>query len=434
MTYRKCETAEADIGMLYYLSSADGTKGRLKAEPEDFIVKEISDKPPKVDGGKYTIADVTSKNWETNRLIRLLGREMGCSRERIGFAGTKDKRAITTQSMSFYCAPEDLKRIDLKDVLIENAYTAKRDVRIGDLIGNEFSIRVKECEMESNKIENTLESVKTDIKTVGGFPNYFGVQRFGVIRPITHIVGEHIVRGNLDRAVMAYVSAPSNLEGEDITNARAMLATCDNYSAALEKIPKNMSFEKLMVEHLASHPDDYIGAIERMPTNLQMMFVHAYQSKLFNEMLSERMAQGIPLGEPVEGDVVIPIDGDGTPMEDRPVIATSRNLDLVAKQVRLKKAFITINLFGSDSVIQEGVMGDIERKIIERENIENKDFIVPGLSHCSSKGSRRAIICPVGNLGYEMTEDGYDIMFSLTKGNYATCLMREFMKSEMNRY
>ncbi|MDR0309815.1 MAG: tRNA pseudouridine(13) synthase TruD, partial [Candidatus Methanoplasma sp.] len=43
--YRSCRTAEADVGMSFYLSSAAGTGGRLKKEPEDFIVKEISDRP-----------------------------------------------------------------------------------------------------------------------------------------------------------------------------------------------------------------------------------------------------------------------------------------------------------------------------------------------------------------------------------------------------
>ena len=95
MPYRVCSTDEADIGMRYYLSPTGGTGGRLKASAQDFIVKEISNRPPEKDG-KFTIADVTSTNWETNRLVRLLARSLYISREKIGFAGTKDKRAVTT--------------------------------------------------------------------------------------------------------------------------------------------------------------------------------------------------------------------------------------------------------------------------------------------------------------------------------------------------
>ena len=73
MPYRACTTDEADIGMRYYLSSTDGTGGRLKSTAQDFIVREISNRPPEKEG-RFTIADVTSTNWETNRLVRLLAR------------------------------------------------------------------------------------------------------------------------------------------------------------------------------------------------------------------------------------------------------------------------------------------------------------------------------------------------------------------------
>ncbi len=109
--YRECRTAEADVGMRRYLCDSDGTGGHLKTEPEDFIVREISDPPRAKENGEYAIATVTTRNWETNRLIRIMSRSLGMSRTRIGFAGTKDKRAITTQLMSFRCPAEDLAKV-----------------------------------------------------------------------------------------------------------------------------------------------------------------------------------------------------------------------------------------------------------------------------------------------------------------------------------
>ncbi|MCL2318264.1 MAG: tRNA pseudouridine(13) synthase TruD, partial [Methanomassiliicoccaceae archaeon] len=159
--YRECRTAEAGVGMLYYLTDIDGTGGRLKKTPDDFIVKEISSKPESVPGGKYAIAEVTSRNWETNRLVRMMSRSLGISRERIGFAGTKDKRAITTQLMSFECRIDTLQRISLKDVEIKNAYTSRRGIQIGDLRGNSFTIRVKECEAPLNNIPATIDQVSS---------------------------------------------------------------------------------------------------------------------------------------------------------------------------------------------------------------------------------------------------------------------------------
>ena len=432
--YRECRTAEAGVGMLYYLTDIDGTGGRLKKTPDDFIVKEISSKPESVPGGKYAIAEVTSRNWETNRLVRMMSRSLGISRERIGFAGTKDKRAITTQLMSFECRIDTLQRISLKDVEIKNAYTSRRGIQIGDLRGNSFTIRVKECEASLNNIPATIDQVSSIIKETGGFPNYFGVQRFGVIRPITHKVGELIIRGDLEGAVRSYISDPATFEDEESASVRLALSKDDDWSSLVNKMPDSLSYEKIMVEHIISSPGDWAGAIDKMPKNLQMMFVHAYQSYLFNKMLSGRMIKGIPLNSPIIGDAVIPLDQNKIPQHENPVITTPNNIDLVTKLVRSGRAFITISLFGSDSVIQEGEMGSIERDVIEKEKITQKDFIVPGLPHCSSKGSRREILCPVGDLSHKMLDDGYEMSFYLPKGNYATCLLREYMKSEMEKY
>jgi tRNA pseudouridine synthase, TruD family len=432
--YKVCDTAEANVGMSFYLTGTEGTSGRLKTEPEDFIVKEISDHPEPKENGKHVIAEVTCRNWETNRLVRMMSRNLGISREKIGFAGTKDKRAVTTQLMSFECSMETLNKMDLKDIEIKNAYVGKRGIHIGDLIGNTFDIKVKDCSIPANDILPVLDEVASDIKAIGGFPNYFGVQRFGTIRPVTHKVGKLIIKGDLEGAVKCYLSDPSVFEDDEVQAARRKMSASEDWSELMKTIPESLSFEKIMVGHLADNPDDWRGAIDLLPKNLQMMFVHAYQSYLFNMMLSKRMGSGIPLNAPSVGDIIIPLDSNKIPLHENPVSVTAGNIDLVARQVRAGRAFVTITLYGSDEGLSSGSMGEIERSIIESESISSEDFIVPGLPHCSSKGSRREIVCPVGDLSYDVEDDGYRVRFSLPKGNYATCLMREFMKSDMNRY
>jgi len=432
--YRRCDTAESDIGMRYYLSGADGTGGRIKTMPEDFIVREISKHPEASDDGRFAIAEVTSRNWETNRLVRMMSRSMDISRERIGFAGTKDKRAVTTQLMSFEAPTASFSKVELKDIAISNVYRSRRGIQIGDLIGNDFEITVRGCSASKDEISSAIDSVSSDIRGLGGFPNYFGVQRFGTSRPITHLVGKSIVKGNIREAVDIYLSKLSDQELPEITEARKLLADRSDLEHAVKTMPKTMSFEKIMAEHLIKHPDDDIGAISQLPTNLQMMFTHAYQSYLFNMMLSRRMELGIPLNRPLEGDTVIPLDQNKIPLHERPVIVTSKNIDLAERQLISGKAFLTISLFGSESEIADGPMGDIERKIIEDENMTNGNFIVPGLPYCSSKGSRREIVCPLEKIECSLTDDGYNVRFSLPKGNYATCLLREYMKSEMSSY
>ena len=434
--YRKCITAETGIGMHNYLCDTDGTGGHLKTVPEDFIVREISDPPRQKDNGEYSIATVTARNWETNRMVRLMSRNMGVSRDRIGFAGTKDKRAITTQLMSVYGTEELWQKVDLKDLKIENIYRGARGIEIGDLIGNDFEISVKNCTMDPSQIRETVDSDISIIKQTGGFPNYFGVQRFGAVRPVTHRVGERLVRGDIKGAVMTYISFTTDEEEERLRLIRERFQKADvsEWAEIRQTMPPAMAFERMMLSKLIENPEDWVGAIEILPANLQMMFVHAYQSLLFNEMLSRRMDAGLPLNMPVEGDIIIPLDANKIPLHENPILTTSKNIDLVTRQVRSGRAFVTITLFGSDGELAEGEMGEIERKVIEENKLSHEDFVIPELSRCTSKGSRREILCPLKDIGYEMNDEGYKLKFSLPKGNYATCLLREFMKSEMRDY
>ena len=434
--YRKCTTAETGIGMHNYLCDTDGTGGHLKTLPEDFIVREISSPPRQKDNGDYSIATVTARNWETNRMVRLMSRSMGVSRDRIGFAGTKDKRAVTTQLMSVYGTEDLWKKVDLKDLEIKDIYRGARGIDIGDLVGNEFEITVKDCTMPLSDIKGVVDEDISIIKKTGGFPNYFGVQRFGAVRPVTHLVGERLVRGDIKGAAMTYITFTTDEEEERLRLKRKELETTDvsEWDRIFHSIPPAMAFERMMVSVLMKDPDNWIGAIDIVPANLQMMFVHAYQSWLFNEMLSRRMDAGLPLNMPVEGDIVIPLDANKIPQHENPILTTSKNIDLVTRQVRAGRAFVTITLFGSDGELAEGEMGEIERKVIEENKLSHEDFIIPGLPRCTSKGSRREILCPLKDIGYEIGDEGYKLKFSLPKGNYATCLLREFMKSEMRDY
>src|SRR5437867_8629902 len=98
---------ERDVGIVGYLTSTPGLGGTLKAIAEDFVVEEISSPPATAVDGRYTIASLRVRNWETNRLVRELARALHISRRRIGFAGTKDKRALTTQLFSFENVPPE---------------------------------------------------------------------------------------------------------------------------------------------------------------------------------------------------------------------------------------------------------------------------------------------------------------------------------------
>ncbi len=422
---------ERDVGIEGYLTSTPGLGGTIKASADDFVVDEISSPPTPAIDGRYTIVALRVRNWETNRLVRELARALHISRRRIGFAGTKDKRALTTQLFSFEnVPPETIKALRMKDVEVLDVSRSGRPLEIGDLVGNRFQIVVRDLTVAVDRVNSIAEETARQIRSFGGFPNFFGIQRFGSVRAITHVVGRHIVRGEFKEAVQTYVANPIEGEGSESYEVRAALRDTGDVHAALRSYPKSYGFEKAILNRLASRPDDYVAALQVLPFNLLLMFVHGYQSYLFNRVLSERLRRGLPIHEPVAGDLVLPADRRGLPDRDRTIDVTCDNLDRVADRCREGKAWVSAILFGSESEFAGGEVGQIEKEIVATEGLRPEDFIIPDIPRISSKGSRREILAPLHDFSIRPTAGELNISFASSRGSYATCLVREFTKAE----
>ncbi len=387
---------ERDLGIEGYLTTTPGVGGTLKVSAEDFVVEEVSAPPPVNIGGTVTIARLRVREWETNRLVRQLARSLHISRRRIGYAGTKDKRAVTAQLFSFEgVEPEAIAALHLKDVEILETFRASRPLELGDLVGNRFEIVVRDLRLPEAAAATAVAETTRELEAAGGFPNFFGIQRFGSVRPITHVVGKHLVRGEFREAVATYVANP--IEGEDPESfeVRAALEESGDVKEALHDYPKAYTFEKAILNHLAAHPDDDVGALRVLPLSLLIMFVHAYQSFLYNRILSERMRRGLPITEPVEGDLVLPADRRGLPDRERTIDVTADNRERVAARCREGKAWVSGILYGSETPFAGGEMGEIERATIDAEGVRPEDFIIPDLPRISSRGTRREILAPI---------------------------------------
>ena len=420
---------EQDLGIEGYLTTTPGVGGTIKASAEDFVVEEVSAPPPVAVDGRYTIARLRVREWETNRLVRQLARNLRISRHRIGYAGTKGKQAVTAQLFSFEgVEPEALSSLRMKDLEVLEVFRAARPLELGDLVGNRFRILVRDLRGGPDSAPIVGETTR-QLQAAGGFPNFFGVQRFGSVRPITHVVGRHIVRGEFHEAVETYIANPIEGESPESYEVRAALERSGDVKEALHDYPRNYTFEKAMLNHLAVHPNDDVGALRGLPLGLLMMFVHAYQSFLYNRILSERMRRGLPIREPVEGDLVLPADRRGLPDRERTIEVSADNVDRVAGRCREGKGWVSAVLYGSESGFAGGEMGEIERGVVAAEGLRPEDFIIPELPRISSKGTRREVLAPLRDLRATVEDDGLRVDVELTRGAYATCLLREYTKS-----
>ncbi|MFB6298922.1 MAG: tRNA pseudouridine(13) synthase TruD, partial [Halobacteriales archaeon] len=305
---RGAHPVEQTVGIEYYVSDTDGIGGRLRETPDAFQVEEIERPelaPVDADPGDYRhlVVRVTLEDWDTNRFADTLADRLGISRERIAWAGTKDKRAITTQLLSIDdVAPADLPEIE--DATIDPVGRMGRWLEFGDLVGNRFRIRVTDPEHPEHASAITEELRAFGEGTVS-VPNYFGQQRFGSRRPVTHEVGLAICRDDWEAAVMAYVGNPSDAEPPETRAARTFIEETRDWSAALERMPDWLRHERAMLHRLAETGGEtdaeFRAALEVVPSNLQRLFVNAAQSFVFNRMLSARLARGLSYTEAVVG-------------------------------------------------------------------------------------------------------------------------------------
>ena len=409
----------SQVGHERYSTDLSGVGGKLRNSPDDFVVREVSIVPSLSKTGRHTIAKVTARNWETNALLRILAKYLGIYSERIGFAGTKDKRAVTTQLLSFPVDEEKVSNLEIKDVSIDILGKSNRKIKLGELIGNDFTIKITNTKNTKDRLPPLISALKD------GFPNYFGVQRFGSIRPITHLVGKEIVNNDFEEAVKIYLYAESNVEEED----RSFLRSLDNWEITLENLPERWLYERDLVKHLISKDNDFKGAIRKLPLNLSRLFVHAYQGAIFNKIIEDRLDSGIPLNAPQIGDLILPEDSNGCPNSLRAIEVTDFNLEKIEKRCSEGRAWVSGLIPGVDSKTSGGVQGEIENAALSYFEVEKEDFTIPHLPELSSFGKRRALHETPKNLTTEITDNGAIVNFALNKGSYATSFLREIIKS-----
>jgi len=466
---REAHPVERAVGMAHYVSDAPGVGGHLRESPADFRVTEVEafePDPLDADAGAYpnVLARVTLRGWDTNDFASELSDRLGISRERVSWAGTKDKHAVTTQLFSVAKAdPEAVREVEIRDAEIELLGRTGRPVLFGDLAGNAFEIAVREVDQpdHADAITTDLQAFAsgddasdattadgdTDPATVG-VPNYFGQQRFGSKRPVTHEVGLEILRGNWKGAVLAYVGNPADREPESTREARTYVDETEDWVGALERLPKRLGFERSMCHRLverqeerdseregddALDDEDYRAALEAVPSNLQRLFVNAAQSYAFNRMLSERLERGLPFHEPVAGDVVCFADseapeGVALPDTDRTQRVTEDRVRTVRRHCERGRAFVTAPLVGTETELADGEMGEIERAVLDDLDLDPTDFDLPG--EFESTGTRRAILLRTDMAVTWAADDALAFAFTLPKGSYATVVLREYLKCD----
>lgn len=309
---------------------------KIKQLPEDFFVKEVSNVKIK-STGRYSYFLLRKKDLTTEEAAQKIADFFRIPRKRFGYAGNKDRRAITEQICSIL---GKIKNVKLKNLEIKILGYGDKPISLGDLNGNEFVITVR----------NLGNNEKP--KKISKIINYFDKQRF---------------------------SSNNALIGKEIIK--------NNFKKAIELISEEEKKAEEIREYLNKNREDYIGAIRKMPRKILQMYVHSFQSKLWNETAGKF--------EKSSKNIKIPIIGFGTELKDDKI-------------------------------------GELIGKILEKEEINLRNFVIKAMPELSSEGGERDLLAKIKNLKIGKLEtDELNkgkkkcmISFKLPKGSYATLVVK----------
>jgi tRNA pseudouridine13 synthase len=309
---------------------------KLKQAPEDFIVREISTIEPGKEG-EYTYFLMKKINRTTLDALQQVSLATKTPAKWFGCAGNKDKIAVTEQVCSVATiSPDTLKSLALKDIELTPLGKGSKPVSLGDLKGNEFEIIVRDIDK--------IPSAKKQ------FVNLFGEQRFS-----THnsAIGKAIVKRDFKQAV------------------------------ALILLTKSIAAQEVH-KVLAQQPKNYLTALKILPLKLLRLYVHAYQSLLWNELAKKH-------SENQCANIKLPIVGFGT---------------IPDKQLE---------------------------EVLKRENVTTREFVIKEFPELSSEGTERDVYAEADKLVIGKLEDDelnpgrkkVKLAFTLPKGSYATEFVRQ---------
>ena len=341
---------------------------RLKSNPSDFIVEEINtlnfDKE-----GKYSYYRLKKTNLETQSAIQKISDIWKLNEKYINTAGTKDKVAVTTQFISISQGPE--KDIETENLELTYLGKGRERLNLGSLEGNKFTITVREItEQEKKEFEENTTGDKSKLQ----FINYYDDQRFG-IKKDNHIIGKLFIKKQFKEAATLFI-------------------TRDHYPYTKAK------------KYLETHLNDYIGTLRILPRKLLLMFVHAYQSWLWNETAKAYMEKKMRKFKTVKysaGTLYFPTQKESF---------ISENID--------------IPIIGFDIEERNEEVNRVLADIMKKENVTERDFLIKQMPEITAAGGRRNLLTDCKDLIIkEIDKETVELSFTLGKGSYATMVVKQ---------
>jgi tRNA pseudouridine13 synthase len=397
-------------GIDCYCTSFAGTGGSIKHGSEGFMVSELVDESLDIsrsynESHRYPLYVLEKRDIDSNHALFEIERELHI---RFRVMGIKDAKAVATQ----YAGMERVMRNPPTELtsrhtrLTLRGFT-KHPLEKRFLAGNKFEIRIY------NVRSSDLSSFVPQISKVG---NFYGLQRFGSERLVTHLVGREIVKRNFTQAVELLLSYTTEFDSQMNREIRNRCADPRNYRQVLKMLPRGMDIERQVLSTLVAGRNA-IAALRAVPIMIRRLFVQAYQAYIFNRCLSRAIIRGEDLLQPQAGDLCFEMEG---------LVTFGRiikyNPDSKTKLVP------AIRMAGYSFQPGKGRFENITRAILQEEEVDPKEFYIKEMQELSHQGGFRQAPLWCTDFWYE--RDPLMVSFKLPKGSYATTLLREIIRPD----
>lgn len=389
-----------------------GINGTIKETNEEFQVSEIIDyaflKPPNFspvqnNEHRFPLYLLEKHNIDSNHAVIEIKKQSGL---KLRIMGIKDAKAETSQ----YASSEQTKNLPKYIITPKTKLNLLGFLRIplskSALIGNSFKIKINQTS------ENNIQPFLLELNKIA---NFYGLQRFGSERMVTHLVGKALLERNYNKAIEYLLSYTTKYDSKFSKEIRERSRDPNNYQKLIKIMPKGMDLERLILYALVEGKDS-IAVLRSVPINIRRLFVQAYQSYVFNKCLSNALLCNEDIQKCKDGDLCFEIEG---PLVFGKIRKFREGID------SNNDVMPAIRLVGYNYQPGKNRFDHITKRILSDENISPSYFYLKDLQELSLQMGFRQTLLYCSEFSHF---DMLDLSFKLPKGSYATVLLRELIK------
>lgn len=385
--------------------------GNLGGRAEDFIVNEVPLYEP-IGSGEHCYYRLEKKGRTTLACISEIAKYLNIKEVDIGYAGLKDKHALTSQMISIKMTSKEAPIIKSGGFALHYLGRHQNKIKIGHLKGNQFKLILENLEPNfPDKLQKKIISLKQN-----GIPNYFGKQRFGN-RSNNHLAGISVLKNDFKAACHYLIGDPALELNKQAFQAREFFEKGD-LQKSFETFPPYFVNERKMIKEIQKGENKEKRAYLKCDRKTREILFNAAQSFLFNLFVTERLASGLKL---MKGDVAL-LDSNHAPfIVENPEV---ENVRLLSGEIHLGGP-----LFGYRMIPATGEPLVIEDQILAKVGITREEFAKPS-DDVKFQGARRPVISKLSDISFrELSENSAEISFFLPSGSYATVVLQEIFHS-----